>query len=261
MSEYIHGETDSEEIERLEHMAAFTANLIFKDFECHSGKRMLDLGCGVGAMTQQLYNRFPGIHLSGVDIQLQSLRVAQAKHPIAFYAHADGAFLPFCDKVFDCVHSSWLLEHVRSPLNILCEVRRVLKVGGQCQFLEVDNSSLKTVPEYPEVVGVMSTLNRIQVESGGDPYIGRRLGQLLKEADLSNVKVIPLNLRGDSSNFYVFQGLTKVFANIFESVEQSLGLKMIPKIRIAAARLRGLQVAEGDVIFYSPVIGRGTRNR
>ena len=137
----------------------------------------------------------------------------------------------------------------------------MLKVGGQCQFLEVDNSSLKTVPEYPEVVGVMSTLNRIQVESGGDPYIGRRLAQLLKEADLSNVKVIPLNLRGDSSNFYVFQGLTKVFANIFESVEQTLGPKMIPKIRIAAARLRGLQVAESDAIFYSPVIGRGTRNR
>ena len=261
MPEYIHGETDSKEIERLEHMAAFTANLIFKDFECHSGKRMLDLGCGVGAMTQQLYNRFPGVHLSGVDIQLQSLRVAQSQHPIAFYAYADGANLPFCDNAFDCVHSSWLLEHVRSPLNILHEIRRVLKVGGQCQFLEVDNSSLKTVPEYPEVDGVMSTLNRMQIESGGDPYIGRRLGQLLKEADLSNVTVIPLNLRGDSSNYYVFEGLTEVFANIFESVEQTLGPKMIPIIRIAAAKLRGIQVAEGDAILYSPVIGRGTRNR
>lgn len=52
-----------------------------------------------------------------------------------------------------------------------------------------------------------------------------------------------------------------VFANIIESVDETLGPKMIPKIRIAAARLRGLQVAEGDAIFYSPVIGRGTRNR
>jgi hypothetical protein len=153
------------------------------------------------------------------------------------------------------------LEHVRSPLNILCEVRRVLKVGGHCQFLEVDNSSLKTLPEYSEVVEVMSTLNRIQVESGGHPFIGCRLDQLLKEADLSNVKVIPLNLRGDSSNLYVFQGLTEVFANIFESVGQTLGPKMIPKIRTATERIRGLQVAKGDAIFYSPVIGRGTRNR
>ena len=261
MSEYIHGETNSKQIERLEHMAAFTANLIFKDFKCDSGKRMLDLGCGVGAMTQQLHNRFPGIDLSGVDIQLQSLRVAQAKHPIAFYACADGANLPFCDKVFDCVHSSWLLEHVRLPLKVLFEIRRVLKVGGQCQFLEVDNSSLKTVPEYPEVDGVMSTLNQMQIESGGDPFIGQRLRQLLMEADFSNVEVIPLNLRGDSSNYYVFDGLTKVFANIFESVEQSLGPNMIPIIRIAAAKLLGMQVAKGDAILYSPVIGRGTRHR
>jgi len=260
MAEYIHGEIDSKEIERLEHMAPFTADFIFKDFKCHSGMRVLDLGCGIGAMTQQLFNRFPGIDLNGVDIQLQSLCVAQERHPIAFYIHADGAFLPFCDKVFDCVHSSWLLEHVHSPLNILSEVRRVLKIGGQCQFLEVDNSSFKTIPEQPEVVEVMSTLNQIQVESGGDPYIGRRLGQLLKEADFSNVKVIPLNLRGDLSNFYIFQGLTEVFANIFESVEQRLGPKMGPKIIIAAERLRELQVAEGDTIFYSPVIGRGTRN-
>lgn len=261
MAEYIHGEIDPKEIERLEHMAPFAADFIFKDFKCHSGMRMLDLGCGIGAMTHQLFNRFPGIVLNGVDVQLQSLRVAQARHPIAFYTHADGAFLPFCDKVFDCVHSSWLLEHVRSPLNILYEVRRVLKIGGQCQLLEVDNSSFETKPEYPEVVEVMSTLNQIQVESGGDPYIGRRLGQLLKEADFSNVKMIPLNLRGDSSNFYVFQGLTEVFANIFESVEQTLGPKMVSKIRTVAARIRGLQVAKGDAIFYSPVIGRGTRNR
>jgi len=88
MAEYILGEIDSKEIERLEHMAPLTADFIFKEFKCHSGMRMLDLGCGIGAMTHQLFNRFPGIDLYGVDIQLQSLRVAQARHPIACYTLA-----------------------------------------------------------------------------------------------------------------------------------------------------------------------------
>lgn len=258
MSEYIHGETDPHEIARLEHMAVFTAHFVLRDFALRSGQRVLDLACGIGAMTEQLANRCPSIRLFGVDIQMQSLHVAQANHPIAAYAQADGACLPFSDNTFDFVHCSWLLEHVPSPLNILNEVYRVLKVGGLCQFTEVDNSSFGTDPEYPEVIEVMSTLCRIQIESGGDPYIGRRLGQLFQEAGFSDVDVRPLDLRGDESDTFVFRGLTEVFANIFESVDQTLGSEMAPKVRSAAARLRKLRLVEGSAIFYSPMVGRGT---
>jgi hypothetical protein len=107
------------------------------------------------------------------------------------------------------------------------------------------------------VLDVMSTLCRIQIESGGDPDIGRRLGKLFQEAGFSDVDVHPLDLRGDQSDKFVFQGLTAVFANIFESVERSLGPEMAPKVRIAASRLRKLQLLEGGAIFYSPVVCRG----
>lgn len=259
MVEYIHGETDSREIARLEHMAAFSANFILRDLNLRLGQRVLDLASGVGAMTEQLANYYPGIHLFGLDIQMQSLCVAQANHPIAAYTQADGASLPFCDEIFDFAHCSWLLEHVPLPLSILREVYRVLKIGGRCQFTEVDNTSLRTIPEYPEVVEVMSTLCRIQVESDGDPCIGRRLGQLLQGAGFSDVDVYPLALRGDESDTFVLHGLTKVFANIFESVEETLGPEMVRKVRVAADRLRMLHAVEGGAIFYSPVVGHGTR--
>jgi len=92
------------------------------------------------------------------------------------------------------------------------------------------------------------------------PDIAYRLGQLLEEVGFSNVKALPLNLRGDASNSFVFRGLTEVFANIFESVEQTLGPKLVPKILIATTWLRELPAIEGGAIFYSPVVGRGTRN-
>lgn len=257
MTEYIHGETGPHEVARLEHMAVFTAHLVLRDLALRSGQRVLDLACGVGAMTEQLINRCPKIRLFGVDIQMGSLHIAKANHPIAAYAQTDGVSLPFSDKTFDFVHCSWLLEHVSSPLKILSEVYRVLKVGGQCQFTEVDNSSLRTDPEYPEVLEVMSTLCRIQIESGGDPYIGRRLDPLFQEAGFSDVDVHPLNLRGDELNTFVLGGLTTVFANIFESVEQTLGSEMASKISIAVTRLRNLRLVEGGAIFYSPVICQG----
>jgi SAM-dependent methyltransferase len=259
MSEYIHGETDPHETARLEHMAAFCAHFLLCDFNLRSGQYVLDLASGVGAMTEQLVNCYPGIHLFAVDIQMQSLRLAQENHPIAAYVQADGTYLPFSDKTFDFVHCSWLLEHVHSPLSILREVYRVLKAGGQCQFTEVDNSSLRTIPEYSEVVAVMSALCNIQVDGGGDPYIGCRLGQLLQEVGFSNVTSYPLSLRGDKEDKFVFEGLTEVFANIFESVEQTLGPGIALQVRTAATMLRQLHSVNGGAIFYSPVIGRGTR--
>lgn len=105
----------------------------------------------------------------------------------------------------------------------------------------------------------MERLNQTQVDKGGDPYIGRRLDQLLREAGFTNVDVRPQHLRGDASNPFAFQGMTDIFADIFESVDHLLGPEMEPKVRVAAARLRGLQSVSRGAIFYSPVVGRGIR--
>jgi len=259
MAEYIHGETDPHEMARLEHMAVFTAHFVLRDLALRSGQRVLDLACGVGAMTEEIAKRCPSIRLFGVDIQMQSVQLAKMNHPIAAYIQADGAYLPFSDGSFDFVHCSWLLEHVPSPLNVLREVYRLLKTGGKCQFIEVDNTSFRTNPKYPEVEAVMSALCEIQIESGADPFIGRRLGQLFQEAGFSDVVVDPLNLRGSKEDRFVFEGLTEVFANIFESVDQTLGPNMVDQVRIAATRLRQLHSIDGSEIFYSPVVGLGKR--
>lgn len=177
MREYIHGEMDPRETARLEFQAPFVASLALRDLHLGRGHRVLDLGSGVGAMTARLAECFPGIELFAVDIGLSAPDVAQANHPVAVYIQADGARLPFRDETFDCVHSSWLLEHVPSPVTVLREVRRVLRSGGQCQFLEVDNSSLRTEPEYPEVLEAINGLNRAQCDDPLQTIFHAQLGQ------------------------------------------------------------------------------------
>ena len=259
MSEYIHGETNQHETARLEHLAAFAAHFILPDLDQRAGQHVLDLACGVGAMTGQLALYLPGIRIFGVDIQMESLRRAQANHPVAAYTQANGISLPFRDHTFDFVHCSWLLEHVQSPLAILREVYRVLKVGGQCQFTEVDNESFGTLPEYPEVVAVMRDLCRSQVESGGNPTIGRQLGQLLEEAGFCDLVVRRIEVRGDNDNAFAFEGLTELWAGIFESVEQTIDPEMAHQVHTAAYRLRQLHSVPGGAIFNCPYMGRGTR--
>jgi SAM-dependent methyltransferase len=259
MATYIHGATCAREADRLEIQAAFAATFSLCDLDVWAGQWVLDLACGVGAMTGQLATRFPTLQLVGVDHQLPALHIAQAQHPIAAYLQADAAELPFANATFDFVHGSWLLEHLRSPQTMLREVHRVLKGGGYCQFSEVDNTSFWMTPEDPDVCAVLEAIDRAQIAGGGDPYIGRRLDQLLRDAGFVQVEVHAQALRGDAANPFVFQNLITIFTEIFASVGHALGPEMTEPIRRATARLRMLPSIEGSAIYYAPVIGRGTR--
>ena len=171
---YIHGSTDAREIARLEKQAAFVAPWSLARFDVSPGMKVLDLGTGIGAMAAQIFKRFPGVQLFGLDRDPAQLAVARERHPIATYVEGDATEMPFETASFDRVHATWLLEHVPDPLAVLREVARVLKPGGIAMFVEVDNETLRTDPPFAAVRDVMHALDRAQIAAGGDPYIGRR---------------------------------------------------------------------------------------
>lgn len=187
------------------------------------------------------------------------LRCARSNHPIASYLQADATRLPFPEQSFDRIHCSWLLEHLPHPLQVLKEVRRVLKIGGYCQFIEVDNASFGTVPEYPEVVRAMFALNEAQQKSGGDPFVGRRLAELFREAGFEQIDVRPRPIVGNAGDPVFFRAFVEEFAEIFESLDEALGPEMTAGIHAAARRLRSLPALEGAEIHYCPYVGRATR--
>jgi ubiquinone/menaquinone biosynthesis C-methylase UbiE len=260
MGEYIHGPTGSQEVARLEHQAVFIGERALRGFSAQAGDRVLDLGAGVGAMSAQLLRLFPGIQLVGLDRQRSSLQAAQVNHPEALYVLGDAMDLPFADEAFDHVHGSWIIEHVPDPVAALREVRRVLRIGGTCRFLEVDNASLRTVPEYPEVVTAITALNETQVAThAGDPFIGQRLGALLSAAGFSHVDVRSLPVTGTEEDQTHYRDFSRVFVEIFESVEGLLGPAMAPTIRAAAERIRSLPDIPGSELHYTPVVASAMR--
>ena len=90
----------------------------------------LDLGCGSGFSLEVMLDTYPGVAWSGVDTSLPML--AKAKEKAGFSAlplfRADAARLPFPDKHFDVVVSSFAWHWFRPEAGQ--EVRRVLKPGG-----------------------------------------------------------------------------------------------------------------------------------
>lgn len=96
-------------------------------------KRVLDIGCGTGAMLRGIARRFPDAELHGIDPAPGM--VAEAGHrtpadlPVTF-VRGTAEDLPYDDDHFDLVVSTLCFHHWRSRTEGLSEVGRVLRPGA-----------------------------------------------------------------------------------------------------------------------------------
>lgn len=90
------------------------------------GERILDLGCGDGAITARL--RDAGVDVVGCDVSDSLLAAAKARG--LDVRHADGHALPFAAE-FDAVFSNAALHWMTKPEKVVAGVRRALKPGGR----------------------------------------------------------------------------------------------------------------------------------
>jgi ubiquinone/menaquinone biosynthesis C-methylase UbiE len=94
--------------------------------------RLLDVGCGTGALLQHLAQQHPATQLSGVDPVPEMLANARRRLPPDVELREGWAErLPFADQEFDVVVSCNVLHYVREPVAALREMGRVLAPGGR----------------------------------------------------------------------------------------------------------------------------------
>ena len=95
-----------------------------------SGERLLDIGSkwgGLGACARSL-----GLQLAYTGLELSEANVRKAAELGLDVRTADvSGRLPIDDQQYDCVMCLELLEHVPVPVELLAEIRRVLKRDGR----------------------------------------------------------------------------------------------------------------------------------
>jgi len=91
------------------------------------GKRILDIGCGVGAFVRRLGEFSSEVY--GTDIDAERVMEGGAKAPNL--GLAVGEYLPFAAGTFDVILLHEVLEHVTDDLSTLREARRVLAPRGK----------------------------------------------------------------------------------------------------------------------------------
>lgn len=162
----------------------------FERFALAPDARVLDAGCGSGAMTRLLAQRAPAGSATGVDTNTRYLASAArqaAAQGITNISFQEGNIfdLPFAEHSFDMVWCKYVLQWVEQPALAVAEFRRVTRPGGQVVCCHFDGFGVTHDPVdtgfqadaaafFPQVI---------------DPFVGRRQYHMFYQAGLRDIRV------------------------------------------------------------------------
>lgn len=95
-----------------------------------AGQRVLDVGCGPGALTTELVARLGPDAVSAVDPSEPFVAAAHARHPGVDVHRAAAEELPFEDGVFDGALAQLVVHFMEEPVAGLREMGRVTRTDG-----------------------------------------------------------------------------------------------------------------------------------
>jgi len=91
------------------------------------GDTVLEIGHGDGYGLMKIAEK---ADIIGLDIDPRIVQFASEKYGEKYFKIYDGSSIPFDDNHFDCVCLFQVIEHIEEDVEILKEIRRVLKPGG-----------------------------------------------------------------------------------------------------------------------------------
>jgi len=106
------------------------------------GERVLDLGCGTGALSIAVKRRVPEAEVTGLDPDPKALALARSKDAEAGlgieWVQGYAGRIPFPSDRFDCVVSSLVIHHLTADQKreAFRDARRVLRPGGRLRLLD-----------------------------------------------------------------------------------------------------------------------------
>jgi SAM-dependent methyltransferase len=105
-----------------------------------AGQRVLDVGCGPGALTAELVRRLGPDAVSAVDPSEPFVVAMHERHPEVDVHLAAAERLPFDDRSFDATLAELVVHFMADPLGGLSEMARVTRANGVVAACVWDNA-------------------------------------------------------------------------------------------------------------------------
>jgi ubiquinone/menaquinone biosynthesis C-methylase UbiE len=152
-------------------------NYLFEKAGLDRARRVLEVGCGTGAILRELTT--PAA-LHGLDVEPASLTQCRIHAPAASLTCADAHTLPYPNKAFDIVYCHFLLLWVKDPLQV---VREMARVGSFVLALaEPDYGARVDEPAELKPLGQWQT--QALMRRGANPLFGARLAETFFQAGI-----------------------------------------------------------------------------
>ena len=147
------------------------------------GARILDVGCGGGQNARLIAERFPGAHVTGLDLSAEQIARAERRaSPQADrfrWLVGDATAMDragVADDRFDLVYSIASIKHWPEPDRGVAEMVRVAKPGAPILVVEADRAcSLEDATAFVEAIGVPRLLLPIALAGFRTWVAGRSL--------------------------------------------------------------------------------------
>ncbi|MCB0407612.1 MAG: methyltransferase [Bdellovibrionales bacterium] len=226
--DYLHGYSHDEQM-RLIEQARVLEPYIYEGIDFSKNKKILEVGCGVGAQTEILLNKFPHLKIHGVDVS--QAQIALAKERLNAFIEDGRLELTCADATdlssvegegFDAIYICWFLEHVYEPIKVLEAVKKRVGVGCPIYITEVNNSSLFIDPYSPHILEYWNQFNDYQWTIQGHPFVGLQLANMLKSSGYTDIVTKPRYFLFDARNPEERTHFLKYFFGIFKSANDNL---------------------------------------
>ncbi len=179
--------------------------------------RVLDVGCGPGAVAARIGRARPALTLIGVDRDTALLGKARA---ILEVAAGSADSLPFPSNHFDAVYARLVVRHLERPEAALREMHRVVRPGGRVIVIDSDDGALMLDPCPDAFAHALAARELTFQRRGADPFIGRRLHRLFGSAGLGDVSLRSLVVDSVSVGLRPFARI--VLAPVVDAIDSDL---------------------------------------
>ncbi|WP_344149988.1 class I SAM-dependent methyltransferase [Nocardioides koreensis] len=166
----------------------------------HPGQRVLDVGCGPGALTGVLVDRVGAEAVAAIDPSPPFVEAVRGRFPAADVRQGVAEHLPYEDGAFDVSLAQLVVHFMKDPVAGLREMARVTRPGGVVAACVWDHGGGRG-PLSPFWSTVHALQPGVRGEAGGAGAREGHLGELAMEAGLRDVDTGELSVRVSYTDF------------------------------------------------------------